>query len=209
MAGSQDDIPPPPPPSQTPTQQTSHTVSTIKLPIFKKVEYDIWAIFSPHRLSYLGSYTKWKWSCINHHRYTSSNQDVGCRGNDESKKMQKYILKQQFEGFSVSNTEGLHKGYDRFQSLLSQLEIHREGVSIQDANQKFLRSLPSAWSQVSLIMRTKPGVDSLNFDDLYNNLRVFENDVKGSTSSSSSTQNVAFVSENSSSTNEKVLQKDW
>ncbi|GJY21443.1 hypothetical protein Tco_0394009, partial [Tanacetum coccineum] len=31
-------------------------------------------------------------------------------GNDESKKMQKYILKQQFEGFSVSNSEGLHKG---------------------------------------------------------------------------------------------------
>ncbi|GJU55282.1 ribonuclease H-like domain-containing protein [Tanacetum coccineum] len=96
--------------------------------------------------------------------------------NDESKKMQKYILKQQFEGFSISNSEGLHKGYDR--------------------------SLPSAWSQVSLIMRTKPGVDSLSFDDLYNNLRVFESDVKGSTASSSSTQNVAFVSENTSSTND-------
>ncbi|GJS55229.1 putative ribonuclease H-like domain-containing protein [Tanacetum coccineum] len=48
-------------------------------------------------------------------------------GNDESKKMQKYILKQQFEGFFVSNSEGLHKGYDRFQSLLSQLEIHGAG----------------------------------------------------------------------------------
>ncbi|GKA97434.1 putative ribonuclease H-like domain-containing protein, partial [Tanacetum coccineum] len=124
-------------------------------------------------------------------------------GNDESKKMQKYILKQQFEGFSVSNTEGLHKGYDRFQSLLSQLEIHGAGVSTEDANQKFLRSLPSAWSQVSLIMRTKPGVDTLSFDDLYNNLRVFESDIKGSTaSSSSSPQNVAFVSENTNSTNE-------
>ncbi|GJT94281.1 ribonuclease H-like domain-containing protein [Tanacetum coccineum] len=122
-------------------------------------------------------------------------------GNDESKKMQKYILKQQFEGFSVSNSEGLHKGYDRFQSLLSQLEIHGAGVSTEDANQKFIRSLPSAWSQVSLIMRTKPGVDSRSFDDLYNNLRVFENDVKGSTASSSSSQNVAFVSENTSSTN--------
>ncbi|GJZ12160.1 retrovirus-related pol polyprotein from transposon TNT 1-94, partial [Tanacetum coccineum] len=55
-------------------------------------------------------------------------------GNDESKKMQKYILKQQLEGFSVSNTEGLHKGYDRFQSLLSQLEIHGAGVSTEDAN---------------------------------------------------------------------------
>ncbi|GJU52381.1 ribonuclease H-like domain-containing protein [Tanacetum coccineum] len=123
-------------------------------------------------------------------------------GNDESKKMQKYILKQQFEGFSVSNSEGLHKGYDRFQSLLSQLEIHGAGVSTEDANQKFLRSLPSAWSQVSLIMRTKPGVDSLSFDDLYNNLRVFESDVKGSTASSPSPQNVAFITENTNSTNE-------
>ncbi|GJS34783.1 hypothetical protein Tco_0533165 [Tanacetum coccineum] len=87
-------------------------------------------------------------------------------GNDESKKMQKYILKQQFEGFSVSNSEGLHKGYDRFQSLLSQLEIHGAGV------------------------------DSLSFDDLYNNFRVFESDVKGSTASSLSTQNVAFDKEN-------------
>ncbi|GJY46357.1 hypothetical protein Tco_0435420, partial [Tanacetum coccineum] len=133
-------------------------------------------------------------------------------GNDESKKMQKYILKQQFEGFSVSNTEGLHKGYDRFQSLLSQLEIHGAGVSTEDANQKFLRSLPSAWSQVSLIMRTKPGVDSLSFDDLYNNLRVFESDIKGSTaSSSSSPQNIAFVSENTSSTNEvsREGEKGW
>ncbi|GJV05706.1 hypothetical protein Tco_1343362 [Tanacetum coccineum] len=123
-------------------------------------------------------------------------------GNDESKKMQKYILKHQFEGFFVSNSEGLHKGYDRFQSLLSQLEIHGVGVSTKDANQKFLRSLPSAWSQVSLIMRTKPGVDSLSFNDMYNNLRVFDSGVKSSTASSSSTQNVAFVFENTSNTNE-------
>ncbi|GKC82777.1 ribonuclease H-like domain-containing protein [Tanacetum coccineum] len=97
-------------------------------------------------------------------------------GNDESKKMQKYILKQQFESFSVSNSEGLHKGYDR--------------------------SLPASWSQVSLIMRTKPIVDSLIFDDLYNNLRVFEPDVKGSTRSPSSAQNVTFVSSSTSSTND-------
>ncbi|GKC35306.1 putative ribonuclease H-like domain-containing protein, partial [Tanacetum coccineum] len=51
-------------------------------------------------------------------------------------------------------------------------------------------------------MRIKPGVDSLRFDDLYNNLRVFESDVKGSTASSSSTQNVAFVLENTNSTND-------
>nr|GEX38671.1 xylulose kinase-1 [Tanacetum cinerariifolium] len=49
-------------------------------------------------------------------------------GNDESKKMQKYLLKQQFKGFSVSASKGLYKGYDRFQTLLSQLEIHSAGV---------------------------------------------------------------------------------
>nr|GEV17368.1 hypothetical protein [Tanacetum cinerariifolium] len=91
--------------------------------------------------------------------------------NDESKKMQKYLLKQQFEGFSVSTLEGLLKGYNRFQTLLGQLEIHGAGVSHEDANQQFLRSLPSSWSQVALIMRTKPMLDTLSFDDLYNNLR--------------------------------------
>nr|GEY55113.1 hypothetical protein [Tanacetum cinerariifolium] len=115
-------------------------------------------------------------------------------GNDKSKKMQKYILKRQFEGFSVSNSEGLHKGYDWFQSLLNQLETHGVGVFTEDANQKFLRSLPSSWSQVSLIKRTKPGVDTLSFDDLYNNLKVFKSDVKGSATSFSSTQNVACSS---------------
>nr|GEW52440.1 cullin-3A-like [Tanacetum cinerariifolium] len=65
-------------------------------------------------------------------------------------------------------------------------------------------SLPSSWSQVALIMRTKPGLDTLSFDDLYNNLRVFERDVKGTTASSSSnTQNVAVVSaDNTNSTND-------
>nr|GEU73327.1 putative reverse transcriptase domain-containing protein [Tanacetum cinerariifolium] len=120
-------------------------------------------------------------------------------GNDESKKMHKYLLKQQFEGFFVSDN-----GYDRFRTLLRQFEIHGAGVSHEDANQKFLRSLTSSWSQVDLIMRTKPGLDTLSFDNLYNYLRVFEHDVKGTTASSSSnTYNVAFVSaDNTSSTNE-------
>ncbi|GJV93868.1 hypothetical protein Tco_1541681 [Tanacetum coccineum] len=98
---------------------------------------------------------------------------------------------------------GNNESKKMFQSLLSQLEIHGAGVSTEDANQKFLRSLPSSWSQVSLVTRTKPGVNSLSIDDLYNNLRVFESDIKGSTGSSSSAQNVTFVSsERTSNTND-------
>nr|GEY43755.1 hypothetical protein [Tanacetum cinerariifolium] len=42
-------------------------------------------------------------------------------GNEESKKMRKNMLKQAFSEFSVSEEEGLHKGYDMFQKILSQL----------------------------------------------------------------------------------------
>ncbi|GKA94782.1 ribonuclease H-like domain-containing protein [Tanacetum coccineum] len=122
-------------------------------------------------------------------------------GNANSKKMQKAIFKQQFEAFKISSSEGLEKGYDRFQQLLSQLEAHGAKVSTKDANHKFLRSLPPAWSNLAMTMRTKPEVDTLSIDDLYNNLRVFEQEIQGASKTSSSAQNVAFVSQSKSSTN--------
>nr|GEZ66353.1 hypothetical protein [Tanacetum cinerariifolium] len=103
----------------------------------------------------------------------------------------------------ILKKEGLDKGYDKFQRLLSLLEIHKASVFTKDANQKFLGSLPSASSNISLIMRNKPVIDNLDIDDLYNNLKVYEADIKGSSGSSLNSQNVAFVSEEStSSTNE-------
>ncbi|GKB45203.1 hypothetical protein Tco_0890145, partial [Tanacetum coccineum] len=53
MSGSDADSPPPlPPPPQTLTQQTPHPVSTIKLPILKKGEYNIWAMKMKHYLAH-------------------------------------------------------------------------------------------------------------------------------------------------------------
>ncbi|GJX52976.1 ribonuclease H-like domain-containing protein [Tanacetum coccineum] len=52
-------------------------------------------------------------------------------------------------------------------------------------------------------LRNKDGIDDLDIDDLYNNLKVFEADIKGSSGSSSNSQNVAFLSvEDTSSSNE-------
>ncbi|GJR30743.1 ribonuclease H-like domain-containing protein [Tanacetum coccineum] len=93
----------------------------------------------------------------------------------------------------------------RFQKLISQLEIQGEVISQEDANLKLLRSLPSAWNNIALIMRNKPDLDELSMDDLYNNLKVYEAKIKSQSSSNSNSQNVAFVSsENTSSTNEAV-----
>nr|GFA26530.1 hypothetical protein [Tanacetum cinerariifolium] len=127
------------------------------------------------------------------------------RGNKESKKMQKTILKQNYENFAASSQEGLDNTYDRFQKLISQLEIHGEVISHEDANLKLLRSLPLAWNNIALIMSNKSDLDTLSMDDLYNNLKVYEYEIKSQSSSSLDSQNVAFVSSNnSSSINETV-----
>ncbi|GKC03117.1 hypothetical protein Tco_0994727 [Tanacetum coccineum] len=149
MAGLDDENPPPPPPQQTPTQQAPHTVSTIKLPILKKGEYDIWAMKMEHYLIYTDcpiwemTDAKEMWDAIK--------SRFG--GNDESKKMQKYILKHQFEGFSCS--------------------------------------------PLKMPIRSSLGLYLLP------DRKVFESNVKGSTGSSSSVQNAAYVSsESTSSTND-------
>ncbi|GJT28994.1 ribonuclease H-like domain-containing protein, partial [Tanacetum coccineum] len=124
-------------------------------------------------------------------------------GNEESKKMQKNVLKHQFENFVTASNETLDKAYDRFQKLISQLEIHGAYVSKEDINQKFLRSLPPSWSQIALIMRNKPDINEIDIDDLYNNLRVYKDEMKNSLTSSLNTQNLAFLSsENTNNTNE-------
>ncbi|GJV72335.1 ribonuclease H-like domain-containing protein [Tanacetum coccineum] len=124
-------------------------------------------------------------------------------GNEESKKMQKNVLKHQFENFTTTSNESLDKAYDRFQKLISQLEVHGAPVSKEDINQKFLKSLPPSWSQIALIVRNKPDIDQVDIDDLYNNLRVYEDEIKKSSSSTSNSQNLAFLSsENTGSTNE-------
>ncbi|GJT54498.1 hypothetical protein Tco_0989552 [Tanacetum coccineum] len=76
--------------------------------------------------------------------------------------MQKTILKQQYENFAASRSERLDKTYDRFQKFISQLEIHGEVISQEDANLKLLRSLPSAWNTHTLIMLNKSDLDTLN-----------------------------------------------
>ncbi|GJU55538.1 retrovirus-related pol polyprotein from transposon TNT 1-94 [Tanacetum coccineum] len=99
--------------------------------------------------------------------------------------------------------ESLDFIFNRLQKIVSQLAILGENISQEDLNLKFLRSLPSEWNTHVVVWRNKPDLDTMSFDDLYNNFKIVEQEVKGtaSSSSSSSSQNMAFVS-SPSSTNE-------
>nr|GEW46763.1 hypothetical protein [Tanacetum cinerariifolium] len=132
-------------------------------------------------------------------------------GNEESKKMRKTMLNQEFSEFSVSKEEGLHKGYDQFQKILSQLNQMQAKLDNNDVNLKFLRALPLSWSQVALMLKTKGGLEYLSFDDLYNKLRSLEINVKGGSSYGSRSTTVApthstFIG--AASTNTKMVYSD-
>nr|GFC72925.1 ribonuclease H-like domain-containing protein [Tanacetum cinerariifolium] len=99
-------------------------------------------------------------------------------GNTETKKVQKTLLKQQYENFTGYSSESLDQIYD---------------------------SLPSDWRTHTLIWRNKTDLEEQSLDDLFNSLKIYEAKVKSSSSTSTSTQNIAFLSSsNTDNTNEPV-----
>ncbi|GKF93530.1 hypothetical protein Tco_0283230, partial [Tanacetum coccineum] len=127
--------------------------------------------------------------------------------NAATKKTQRNLLKQQYENFTASSSEMLDQTFDRLQKIVSQLELLDEKLSQEDVNQKLLRSLSPEWNTYAAVWRNKADLDTMSMDDLYNNLKVYEPEVKGMSSSSLSTQNMAFVSSsnnNTSNSNEAV-----
>ncbi|GJU15790.1 ribonuclease H-like domain-containing protein [Tanacetum coccineum] len=75
-----------------------------------------------------------------------------------------------YENFSAPSTESLDSIFNRLQKINTYV----------------------------VVWRNKPDLDTMSFDDLYNNFKIVEQEVKGTASSSSSSQNMAFVSSPSS-----------
>nr|GEU62417.1 putative ribonuclease H-like domain-containing protein [Tanacetum cinerariifolium] len=96
-------------------------------------------------------------------------------GDTKTKKVQKTLLKQQYENFT------------------------------EDVNLKFLRSLPYKWRTHTLIWRNKTDLEEQSLDDLFNSLNIYEDEVNTYSSTCTTTQNLAFVSSfNTDSTTEPV-----
>nr|GEW15584.1 putative ribonuclease H-like domain-containing protein [Tanacetum cinerariifolium] len=86
-------------------------------------------------------------------------------GYTETKKVQKTLLKQQYKNFIGSTSDSLDQIHDRLQKLIN-----------------------------TLIWRNKTDLEEQSLDGLFNSLNIYEAEVKSSSSASTSTQNIAFVS---------------
>nr|GEU50425.1 hypothetical protein [Tanacetum cinerariifolium] len=127
------------------------------------------------------------------------------RGNTKTNKVQKILLKQQYENFTGSSSESLDQIHDRLQKIVSQLKIHGVSLFQEDVNLKFLHSLPYEWKTHTLIWRNKADLEEQSLDDLFNSLKIYEAKVKHSSSTGTTIQNLAFMSSsNTGSTTDSV-----
>ncbi|GKE27407.1 ribonuclease H-like domain-containing protein [Tanacetum coccineum] len=153
-------------------------ISNIKLPILKKEEYDKWAMKMEHYLEYIDNEV---WKVIQ---------------NGNSKKrisIGKDGVVRVLSPVTAAEIQAVEKERKAKNILLMAIpkEHMRRFHGMDDAKE--------IWEAIRT--RTNPEIDNLSIDDLYNNLRVFEQEIQGASKTSSSAQNVAFVSQSKSSTN--------
>nr|GEZ00964.1 ribonuclease H-like domain-containing protein [Tanacetum cinerariifolium] len=169
---------PPQPPITSP--EDPHMVSSIKLPILKKCEYILYTMKMEQYLAHT-DYAIWEVILNGNSTVHMTKDDAGNEIDLPSVTAQQ-ILARTRETKAKSTMlmaipdEHLARfhGIKYAKTLWAAIKTRFDRVSTEDANQKFLRSLPSAWSNISLIMKNKPGIDNMNIDDLYNNLKVYE-----------------------------------
>ncbi|GKC75364.1 hypothetical protein Tco_1126138, partial [Tanacetum coccineum] len=178
-------------------------VFTVKLLILKKGKYTLWSIRIEQYLTNT-DYSLWQVILNGDGPIQVTTDEKGIETEVPSKTAQVLLQIQRERKAESILLLAIPDEYQlRFQKLIILLEVHGAAVPNEDTNQKFLRALPSSWNNIALIMRNKDGIDDLNIDDLYNNLKVFEVDIKGSSGSSLNFQNVAFLSaEDTCSSNE-------
>nr|GEZ37026.1 hypothetical protein [Tanacetum cinerariifolium] len=175
---------------------STQVVSVAKLSILNPNEFDLWKM-RIEQYFLMTDYSLWKVilngdspiptrvidAVVKHVAPTTAEQRLARKNelkarekrfgrNKETKKVQKTLLKQQYENFTGFSSESLDQIHDRLQKLISQLKILREFLSQEDNNL---------------------------------NLKIYKAKVKNSSSASTSTQNITFVSSpNTDSTNEPV-----
>nr|GEW97086.1 hypothetical protein [Tanacetum cinerariifolium] len=161
-------------------------VSAAKLPILNPNEFDLWKM-RIEQYFLMTNYSLWEviLNCdspiptrvVDDAKYLMKAIEKRFGGNKETNKVHKTLLKQQYENFTGSSSEILDQSMIGFRSL--------------SANWKFLTN--------------KTDLEDQSLDALFNNLKIYEAEVKSSSSTSPTTQNIGFESsQNTDSTNESV-----
>ncbi|GJS15140.1 hypothetical protein Tco_0409612 [Tanacetum coccineum] len=210
--------------------ETAQTTTTAKLPILKQGEYNMWRLRIEQYFQ-VQDYALWdvieNGNSFKPVAQTTTNADgtstslIPCLVTTEENAQKKNDVKVRSILLMALPNEHLmtFNQYKDAKTLFAAIQTRFGGneatkktqktllkqmyENFKDLNLKFLRSLPFEWNTHVVVWKNKPDLDIMSFDDIYNNFKIVEQEVKGiaSLSSSSSSKNMAFVS-SPSSTNE-------
>ncbi|GJT68669.1 ribonuclease H-like domain-containing protein [Tanacetum coccineum] len=205
--------------------ETAQTTTTAKLPILKQGEYDMWRLRNEQYFQVQG-YALWdvieNGNSFKPVAQTTKNADGTSTSlipgpvTTEEKAQKKNDVKARSMLLMALPNEHLmtFNQYKDAKTLFAAIQTRFDGnEAIKKTQTTLLKqmyenfSAPSTESLDSIFNRlqkiNKPDLDTMSFDDLYNNFKIIEQEVKGSASSSSSlsSQNMAFML-SPSSTNE-------
>ncbi|GJX21266.1 hypothetical protein Tco_0223943 [Tanacetum coccineum] len=195
---------------------TTSTTLTTRLPILNPGEYDLW-LMRIEKYFLVTDYSLWE-VILNGNKVlkrtvgeveqeyeptsAEEKQDRRNEMKDRGTLLMALPNKDQLKFHSYKDAKLLMEAIKkRLQKLISQLEIQGEVITQEDMNLKLLRSLPSEWKTHALIWRNKEEIETISLDDLYNNLKIYEPELTGSTNTSQNSQNVAFMSSNNTNSN--------
>ncbi|GJV81727.1 hypothetical protein Tco_1517597 [Tanacetum coccineum] len=177
------------PATQIAPVESPKMVSIIKLPILKKGEYTFWSMRMEQYLTNT-DYNLWQVILNGDGPIQVTTDENGVETKVPPKTAQALLQRQRERKAKSILLLAIPDEY--------QLRFH----GIKDAKTLWA-AIKSRFGGLDKAYDRKAGIDDLDIDDLYNNLKVFEVDIKGSSGSSSNSQNVAFLSaEYTSSSNE-------
>ncbi|GKE44786.1 hypothetical protein Tco_1472070 [Tanacetum coccineum] len=207
-------------------QDSVHMVAASKVSMLKPGEYELWRMKMEQYIQMI-DYSLWE--IIDNHNAPLVTKNVEgvetiiAPSTAEEKTQRRLELKarstllmgipneHQLKFHSIKDAKSLLQAIEkRFRGNAATKKTQRNLLKQQYENfiasgSEFLRSLSPEWNTHTMVWRNKPEIDTLSLEDLYNNLKIYEPEVIGTSSSNPNTQNVAFVSTNrTSSTNGAV-----
>ncbi|GJY03658.1 putative ribonuclease H-like domain-containing protein [Tanacetum coccineum] len=101
--------------------------------------------------------------------------------------------KSMFAAIETRFGESLDSIFNRLQKIVSRLAILGVVITQEDLNSKILRSLPPEWNTHVVVWMNKADIETMSINDLYNNFKIVEQDVKKSIGANTGAQNMTFM----------------
>ncbi|GJZ94450.1 hypothetical protein Tco_0666653 [Tanacetum coccineum] len=121
---------------------------------------------------------------------------------EEKTKKKNYVKDRSLLLMALPNEQQLtFSQYSDAKTMFAAIETRFGGVVItkEDLNSFFLRSLPPEWNTHVVVWMNKADIETISIDDLYNNFKIVEQDVKKYVGASTGSQNMAFMTAPSTS----------